>query len=102
MRQTAAVLCVLLMLTVSMGCGNSKVIDGERHDTVGVFTLDERDPDVCYTVIVGNVVWSVLLIESVVFPVYFVGFSILEPTDKDFCHEHPDRHTRGTEETHRE
>jgi hypothetical protein len=74
------------MLSLSMGCGNSMTIDGERHDTVGLFTLDERDPDVCYKVIVGNVVWSIILVESVVFPIYFIGFSIMEPTDRTFCH----------------
>ena len=86
MRRTVAVLCAVLMLAVSMGCGSNKTVNGVDHDTVGLFTLDERDPDVCYTVIAGNVVWSILLIETVVMPVYFVGFSIMEPTDRDFCH----------------
>ncbi len=86
MKRYTAVLCAVLMLALSMGCGDGMTINGEYHDTVGIFTLDEKDPDVCYTVIVGNVVWSVLLVETLVFPVYFVGFSIMEPTDRTFCH----------------
>jgi hypothetical protein len=74
------------MLAVSMGCGSNKTVNGKDLDTVGLFTLDEKEPGVCYSVIAGNVVWSVLLIETVVMPVYFIGFSILEPTDRDFCH----------------
>ena len=29
--------------------------------------------------IVGNVVWSVLLVETVIAPIYFLGFSLFEP-----------------------
>ncbi len=86
MRQGIAVLCTGLLLSLSVGCGSSMTIDGVDHDTVGLFTLEERDPDVCYSVIAGNVVWSIILIETLVMPVYFVGFSIMEPTDRDFCH----------------
>jgi hypothetical protein len=33
----------------------------------------------CYEIIPGNVVWSVILIETIIAPVYFVGFSMFEP-----------------------
>jgi hypothetical protein len=74
------------MLGLSMGCGSSTTVNGKHLDTLGLFTLDEKEPGVCYTVIAGNVVWSVLLFETLFMPVYFVGFSIIEPTDRDFCH----------------
>ena len=77
--------CVVLMLSVSVGCGSSKEINGKHHSTVGVFTLDQRNPDTCYEVIFGNVVWSILLSGSVVAPVYFVGWSIMEPVRAGPC-----------------
>ena len=86
MKNIIAVLCVLLMLTLSMGCGDGKTINGEYHDTYGLFNeAENKDPDVCYSVIVGNIVWSIILIETVVMPVYFIGFSMYEPVGDENC-----------------
>ena len=69
--------CVIGLLMT--GCGDAKVINGTRYETKGLFNGDERNPDIHYRIIVGNVVWSIILCETVLFPVYFVGFSIWEP-----------------------
>jgi hypothetical protein len=84
--KTAAVLCAVLMLTLSMGCGDGQVINGEYHDTYGLFNApSNKDPDVCYRAIVGNIVWSVIGIETVILPVYFIGFSMYEPIPDEDC-----------------
>jgi hypothetical protein len=33
----------------------------------------------CYEASFGNIVWSVLTIETVILPVYFIGWSIFNP-----------------------
>lgn len=78
------VVCLILMFSVVIsGCGDTKVIDGVRYDTYGMFNeSDKKNPNIQYEPIYGNVVWSVLLIETVFMPVYFIGFSMYEPIGK--------------------
>ena len=72
---------LVLTLTLSLqACADPKTIDGVTYDTYGFINADEkRNPDVEYHLVVGNVVWGILLCESIVFPIYFFGFSIYEP-----------------------
>lgn len=72
----------LLILTVILSaCGHpQKITVGgtvRKYPTVGLFS--NKSKDICYEVSVGNVVWSIILIETIVFPVYFIGFSIMNP-----------------------
>lgn len=75
----AAACAVMFSLSA---CGSAKTICGKTYDTYGLFhSEDERNENIRYRIVVGNVIWSIVLIETVVFPVYFVGFSIYEPVD---------------------
>lgn len=85
MRRVIAILCAVLLLSLSVGCGDAQVINGTYHDTYGLFNQVKKDPKVCYRVIVGNVVWSVLLIETFFMPLYFVGWSFFEPNPDEDC-----------------
>ena len=84
MKRLTVVLLMCMMFLVS-ACGDSKVIPTEkngnvRYGTYGLLTENtDKNPDIEYKIIVGNVVWSIILIESIVFPVYFIGFSMYEP-----------------------
>jgi hypothetical protein len=50
------------------------------YPTYGLFNENTGKSDkVCYEVSVGNVVWSIILIETVVMPVYFIGWSLFNP-----------------------
>lgn len=67
------------------GCGRPLTIqkDGKSvtYPTYGILNEgSSRSRNVCYQVSVGNIVWSIILIESIVFPVYFIGFSLYNPT----------------------
>jgi len=76
------IVCFVFMVTLT-GCGDPKTIDGKTYGTYGFFNeKTHKNQDIEYRVIVGNVVWSVLLVETIVFPIYFVGFSLYEPIDK--------------------
>lgn len=84
MKKLAILLCAALLL---MGCGSDKVINGKDVKTVGIIStivddatlFDVKQPDIQYKVIWGNVIWGCILIETVVAPIYFFGFSMFEP-----------------------
>jgi len=52
----------------------------QSYPTYGLFNENTAKSDkVCYEVSVGNVVWSVIGIETIVMPVYFIGWSLFNP-----------------------
>lgn len=77
MKKFITYLVVVSMLCLTMACGDTKVINGVEYDTVGL--MSEKNPDIEYRVIFGNIVWSVLLVETIFAPIYFLGWSIQEP-----------------------
>jgi len=75
---------VIVVMCLSMvACGSSKVIDGVTYETYGLFNKnEEKDDNIKYKTIIGNVVWGIILFETIVAPVYFFGFSLYEPIEK--------------------
>ena len=92
-KKLCSVLMLLVMLVTLSGCGDTKTIitpiskaDGKEvvmpitYDTYGLFNeSDKRNPNIEYRVIVGNIVWSCILVETIIAPLYFIGFSLYEP-----------------------
>lgn len=84
-------LCFVFMITFSLtGCGDTKRISlkdpktGEVtsnvYDTYGFFNKNSKEnPNIQYEIILGNVIWACILSGSIIFPVYFIGFSLYEP-----------------------
>lgn len=84
-RKIVSLLACVAFALASLGCGTNLEQDGETYETWGLFDRKtERDPAMCYEIIVGNVVWSVLLVETLVAPAYFVGFSLFEATGEPY------------------
>ncbi len=80
MKKVISIMLVLAMLVVFTGCGDNKVIGKTEYGTYGLFNQgDQKNPDVKYRLIIGNVVWSIILVETIVAPIYFLGFSLYEP-----------------------
>ena len=79
-------LSILLIASVLFtGCANS-IPDGpggcnggQDIESVGLLTQDEKLPNVKYKICVGNVIWGVILVETIFMPIYFWGFSCFEP-----------------------
>lgn len=70
-------LIFICLAFLSTGCASNKTINGVEYDTYGLFNEGEtRNPNIRYRIVVGNVIWSVILIETIAFPVYFIGFSM--------------------------
>lgn len=81
-RTIALITAAALLLT---GCGSPKILNVEggktrEYPTYGLFNQNtSKSENVCYELSVGNVVWSIILVETIIFPVYFIGFSIFNP-----------------------
>jgi hypothetical protein len=69
-----------MMLAISTGCGENKKINGVWYETYGLINKHEvKDSKIRYRTIVGNVVWGIILFETLIAPLYFFGFSMYEP-----------------------
>lgn len=78
MRKFIVLICLFCFMIA--GCGSDKTLNGIEYETYGLINRDEiRNDEVQYKVITGNIVWSVLLFGTVIFPIYFIGFSLYEP-----------------------
>ena len=89
MKKILSVLLVISFLFV-FGCGDSKIIkipsntttgnNNVEFGTYGLFNQnDNKNPKIRYRIIIGNIVWSVILVETIIAPLYFIGFSMYEP-----------------------
>jgi hypothetical protein len=74
-----------LILSMLAGCGQPLTINGpnntsKTYPTYGLFNADENKSKLmCYETSIGNVVWSIILIETIIAPIYFIGFDIENP-----------------------
>ena len=83
MKKLLSVLIAIIFCMSLISCGNIKAIDGKVYDTYGLFSAHyNRNPNIEYRVIVGNIFWSVILVQTIVAPIYFIGFSLFEPVCK--------------------
>lgn len=80
MKRNISIIICILFLFAFIGCGDTKVINGHEYDTYGIANESKKkNPDIEYRVIIGNVVWSIILVETVIAPIYFICFSLYEP-----------------------
>ena len=80
MKKTISIALTVLFMVAFIGCGNTRVIEGIEYDTYGVANSeDKKNPDIEYRIIAGNVVWSCILVETIIAPIYFICFSLYEP-----------------------
>lgn len=74
-------LFVLFLITFLLNaCADNKVFDGKEYETYGLINKDEiKKPCVQYKLSTGNLVWGIILVETILMPIYFFGFSLWEP-----------------------
>lgn len=71
---------VALIISMLVGCGEPINYSGKHYPTVGIVNqASEKSEKMCYEISVGNVIWSIILIETIVAPIYFVGWSLWNP-----------------------
>lgn len=80
MKKIIAIAALGLMLSA---CAREATICGVTYKPYGLLNQDDmKNPDIQYEVVWGNVVWGVILMETVIAPIYFAGFSLFEPVGK--------------------
>lgn len=77
-----AIVATIVAAAVALSaCGRELHTEKKTYPTYGILNEGSlRSQHVCYSVSVGNVIWSIILIETVIAPIYFVGFSLFNPT----------------------
>jgi len=89
-KRLIGIITLACFCLVVVGCGSDRRVcfkadDGINKDcqTYGQYGLfnesDMRNPKVQYKVIVGNIVWSIVLVETIVVPLVVVGWFLFEP-----------------------
>lgn len=77
MKRIVAIVAMGLMLSA---CARSATICGVTYEPYGLLSQDDKkNPDIAYEVVWGNVVWGVILAETIIMPIYFGGFSLFQP-----------------------
>lgn len=74
------IIIAALLASFIMSCASNKTINGTCYETYGFINQSENKSEkVKYKICVGNFMWGIILVETVVFPIYFFGFSLYEP-----------------------
>ena len=74
------VILFLFSTLIATGCSDSKVLNGKLVETYGLINQGYTKVDnVQYRLCVGNFIWGIILVETIIAPIYFFGFDIYEP-----------------------
>ena len=87
LKRSVAVLMVLLFLSLFLtSCGSDKKLclkpdNTDCHTFVqyGLCNQEDRNPNIHYDIVGGNVVWGILLFETAVAPILLFGWYLYEP-----------------------
>jgi hypothetical protein len=62
------------------GCANDTTLNGKTYEPFGVVNdAERRDPNVVYEISAGSVIVAVIFCETVIIPIYVVGWDLYEP-----------------------
>lgn len=79
-------LILVLIAVILFSCADSKdfIIDNKKVtvEPYGWFDLNAKNDSIHYKINTGNVVWSVILCETVVVPIILTGEQLYEPVSK--------------------
>lgn len=89
MKKFIAITLAATLLLSACGQPQNLEVNGniKNYPTYGFFNEStHRSEHVCYEVSYGNTFWSIILFQTIIAPVYFIGFSLFNPvgvkTDK--------------------
>lgn len=72
---------LLAALTLLSGCAQDRTICGKTYEAYGLFNSEKRNPKVRYKPSVSGIIVAVIFFETVIVPIYIIGFDLFEPTD---------------------
>lgn len=71
---------LLILLLIFASCGKPLKYNNKLYPTYGLLNHHTKKSNkMCYEISFGNIVWSILLIQTIIAPVYFIGFSLYNP-----------------------
>jgi hypothetical protein len=71
---------LLGIVLVLSGCADSAQFNNVEYETFGIANADAvRDPGVIYQVSFGSVIVAIIFCESIIVPIYIVGWDLYEP-----------------------
>lgn len=74
------ILVVLAFCIALTGCGQPLTVNKKEYPTYGLFNeYTKKSKNVCYEISVGNVILSIILIETIIAPIYFIGWDLFNP-----------------------
>ena len=88
MKKIMSLVLICAISLSAFGCASDKTIDYKKKngqveritfETYGLFNQDKRNPDVHYELKWGNIVWSVILVETIAVPIILLGWYLYEP-----------------------
>jgi hypothetical protein len=80
MKRFMSLMLVVMLSFVLFNCGSDKTINGKSYTTYGLINQDDvKNPEIKYRLVPGNLIWGIILIETIIAPVYFFGYSLWEP-----------------------
>lgn len=83
MKKSLLVLAVVSCLALTACGADDKTIDGITYGTYGVVNQTEmRNPNIQYEMSGWSIFWSIIFSETVVVPIYFIGWDLYEPVTK--------------------
>lgn len=75
------ILFLLIIITLS-SCADSKVINHRLYEPYGWVDYQAvKSEDIIYKANVGNIVWSILLSETIIVPIWLTGWQLYEPIE---------------------
>jgi hypothetical protein len=78
----SAIIIAALALQL-VGCGQPLTDSGREIPTYGLLNAEQsKNSDYNYEISIGNVIWGIVLIETIAAPIYFFGFSLYNPVSK--------------------
>lgn len=83
MKRVFTMILICCMMSLMVGCGDSKVIDGKNYKQIGFFELGDMSSNVQYDFIWGNFIWCILSSWTVVAPFVLNGWYAYEPVGKN-------------------
>lgn len=82
MKTIKLIFIAFIITSFLTACGKPYVVPdgGKEYPTYGLLnTESNKSEKMCYKLNLGNVIWSIVLFETIIAPVYFIGFSLYNP-----------------------
>ena len=80
MKRTLTILALFAAALMLTACGNNKTINGKDIETYGIANMESKqDPTVVYEISAGSVICAILFSETVIVPVYVIGWDLWQP-----------------------